>query len=183
MILAAPLETPRLLVRTLEPSDIGSHYLSWLSDPEVIRYMEIRFSPVGNLDELAAFVLSANASKDNLLLGIFQREGHRHVGNIKLGPIHRDHHRAEIGFLIGAKDCWGRGYATEAISAVARYGLDCLNLRKVTAGCYETNVGSARALVKAGFTREATIPWHVEFEGRRVASILFGMNRDGKEAD
>ena len=177
MILPSPIETRRLVLRTLEPSDVGTRYLTWLSDPEVNRYMEIRFAPVHSIDELQTFVQSVNASTGNLLLGIFLREGQRHIGNIKLGPIRHDHHRAEIGFMIGEKDSWGRGYASEAIAALSEYGLDQLGLEKITAGCYATNVGCAKALLKAGFVQEATIPSDVVFEGCRVASLLFGMNR------
>jgi [ribosomal protein S5]-alanine N-acetyltransferase len=177
MILSSPIDTPRTLLRTLEPSDVGSRYLAWLSDPNVTRFLEIRFSPVCSTEELMSFVNSANASADSLLLGIFLREGRRHIGNIKLGPVQIAHKRAEIGFLIGEKDCWGQGYAAEAIAALSRYGHDCLGLGKIKAGCYETNVGSAKALLKAGFTHEATISSDVICDGKRVASWLFGFNR------
>lgn len=177
MILSSPIETRRLLLRTLAPSDVGQHYLAWLTDPEITRYLEIRFTPVRSAGELVSFVQSTNASADSLLLGIFLREGQRHIGNIKLGPIQSDHRRAELGFLVGEKDCWGQGYASEAIAALSRYGLDRLGLEKITSGCYASNVGSAKALLKAGFVQEATIPSHVVCEGRRVASWLFGLDR------
>lgn len=177
MILSSSIETPRFLLRTLKLSDVGSRYLSWLSDPEINRYLEIRFTPVKSTGELISFVQSVNAGADSLLLGIFLKEGQRHIGNIKLGPIQSDHRRAEIGFLIGEKDCWGQGYASDAIAALSRYGFDRLGLEKITSGCYASNVGSAKALLKAGFVQEATIPLHVLFEGQRVASLLFGMDR------
>lgn len=179
MILTSSIETPRLVLRTLESSDVGSRYLSWLSDPEIIRYLEIRFTPVRSTGELVSFVKSVGASADSLLLGIFLKEGRRHIGNIKLGPIQAAHRRAEIGFLIGEKDCWGQGYASEAIAALSRYGFDRFGLDKITAGCYASNAGSAKALLKAGFVQEATIPSHVLFEGHRIASVLFGLDRAG----
>jgi len=181
MILATSIETPRLLLRTLEPTDVGPRYLSWLSDPEIRRYLEVRFSPVQSTGELISFVNSVNAGTDSLLLGIFLKEGQRHIGNIKLGPVQVDHRRAEIGFLVGEKDCWGKGYASEAISSLSRYGLDRLGLEKITSGCYACNIGSAKALLKAGFVQEAVIPLHVIFEGRRVASLLFGMDKQTKD--
>lgn len=176
MILPTPLKTPRILLRTLEPADVGPHYLAWLSDPDITRFLEIRFSPVRSIDELVSFVQSANASADSLLLGIFLRKGARHIGNIKLGPVQRDHQRAEIGFLIGERDCWGQGYASEAIAALSQYGLDFLGLGKIKAGCYATNAGSAKALLKAGFIHEATVSSDVIFDGQRIASWLFGFN-------
>ena len=177
MITDRPIETERLLLRNLSEVDITENYLSWLHDPEVLRYLEIRFTKVNDLNELAAFVNTVNQSSDTVMFGIFHKDTGRHIGNIKLGPIRFDHARAEIGFLIGDRLSWGAGYASEAIQAVAQFGFDKLNLAKISAGCYETNVGSMKALTKAGFTNVATIPNDVVCEGVRVASRIFGKNR------
>ena len=177
MILADPIETPRLRLRSLRPSDIGVAYLSWMNDPQITRFLEVRFTGVKDLAELQAFVDSMNASPNNYMFGIFRKDDDRHIGNIKLGPIIREHARSEIGYLIGDRSSWGKGYASEAIHRVARFGLDELGLAKIKAGCYEPNVGSVKALLKAGFEHEATVPLDSVCEGRRVASLLFGMNR------
>ena len=177
MILTGSLETPRLLLRSMRPSDASQRYLSWLQDSEINRYLEVRFAKVTDISGLAEFIQSANDSADSLLMGIFLKSDERHIGNIKLGPIVYHHARSDIGYLIGERSCWGKGLATEAITAVARYGLSVLNLAKITAGCYEPNQGSARALQKAGFVHQATIPSLFVYEGRRVASLIYGLDR------
>ena len=55
----------------------------------------------------------------NFEFGWSERDG-RHIGNIKIGPVHSYHRRARIGLLIGEKEFWNRGYATEAIKLAAR---------------------------------------------------------------
>ena len=55
-------------------------------------------------------------------------------------------------------------------------GIEELGLAKITAGVYETNIGSAKALEKAGFKLEATIPSHVICDGQRIASQLYGLD-------
>ena len=45
-----------------------------------------------------------------------------------------------------------------------------------SAGIYETNIGSAKALLKAGFGLEATISSHVICDDRRIASQLYGLD-------
>ncbi|MEO8021578.1 MAG: GNAT family N-acetyltransferase [Polaromonas sp.] len=177
MMTDGPIETARLQLRNLTSADVTECYLSWLSDPEVLRYLEVRFSKPGSLEELGAFVKNVNDSTDTLMFGIFRKDTGRHIGNIKLGPLKFEHARAEIGFLIGDRSSWGAGYASEAIQAVAQFGLDHLKLVKIGAGCYETNVGSMKALLKAGFLQVATIPNDVVSDGVRVASLLFAKNR------
>jgi len=177
MILDRPLETERLRLYNLRAKDVGETYVSWLRDPEVIRYLEVRFLPPQEIGQIRAFVEAANSSAADLLLGIFRKEDNVHIGNVKLGPIVREHARSPIGYMLGERLSWGKGYASEAIRAVSRHGLETMGLAKITAGCYETNIGSSKALLKAGFRHEATIPSDVVCDGRRVASLYYGMSR------
>jgi RimJ/RimL family protein N-acetyltransferase len=117
-----------------------------------------------------------NATPDSLLCGIFLREDLRHIGNIKIGPVETRHARSEIGYLIGDREAWGQGYASEAISEICRYGFEELELAKITAGVYENNTSSAKALLKAGFMHEGTILSHVVYEGKRIASVIYGID-------
>lgn len=177
MNLDKPLVTDRLVLRTMTAADASDTYLAWMRDAEVNRFLESRFSVPECTRELAGFIGSVNASPDSLLLGIFLREDGRHIGNIKIGPVVMRHARSEIGYLIGDRSAWGKGYATEAIREICRYGFEVLGLAKITAGVYETNKGSAKALLNAGFVHEATIPSHVICEGRRIASVMYGLDR------
>ncbi len=176
MILDKTLQTPRLNLRMMSTADASEAYLGWMRDPFVNQYLESRYSVPTSTQDLVGFIEYVNASPDSLLLGIFLREDGRHIGNIKIGPVVTRHARAELGYLIGDRDAWGKGYGSEAIREVARYGIEELGMAKITAGIYETNIGSAKALLKAGFTLEATIPSHVICDGQRIASQLYGLD-------
>lgn len=176
MKLETPIKTARLLLRTLTRDDAGDCYLSWMQDSEVTRYLESRFQHF-DLDRLAQFIESLNASPDELFLGLFLADDGRHIGNIRLGPISRIHRHAVIGLLIGERDCWGKGYATEAIAAIAAQAFNEFGLEKVFAGCYASNEGSRRAFLKAGFAEEARLPDHWRCEGERVDHVQLGLSR------
>lgn len=182
MIIDSPILTRRLELRNLTGTDAGTHYLSWLADENISRFLEVRFSPISSLEPLAKFVELCNQSSSDLLLGIFLRDEARHIGNIKLGSICRNHNRADLGFLIGSREEWGKGYAAEAIAAVARFAFTELNLAKLTAGCYASNQGSVRALEKAGFVQEARLRDHWLYDGRREDGFLFAMHADGEHS-
>lgn len=49
---------------------------------------------------------------------------------------------------------WGKGYATETVKRVIRFGFVELRLHKVEAGVATGNTRSVRVLEKAGMTRE-----------------------------
>lgn len=171
MILDHPLETDRLLLRSLGASDCGLRYGAWMRDDAVQRYLESRGSP-SDVASLKVFVARANADPNTLMLGICERKDGRHVGNIKLGPIDRRHSRASIGIMIGERDTWGRGYASEAVRAVSDYAFKRLAVGKVTAGAYEDNLGSITAFRRAGFDIEARLRGHAVRDGARVDVIL-----------
>jgi ribosomal-protein-alanine N-acetyltransferase len=175
MILDFSIITKRLIICSLGTSDVSDRYLAWMLDPAVLNCLEVRFSPPTNIADLQNFVIRANFSNNEILLGIFLRDSRRHIGNIKLGPICTRHQRADIGFIIGEQAEWGKGYATEAISAVCNYAFSDLRLSKVAAGCYASNKGSARALINSGFSQEGRLRDHVLLHEERDDVLLFGL--------
>jgi RimJ/RimL family protein N-acetyltransferase len=175
MKLATPLRTSRLVLRTLTVADATERYLGWMRDPETTRFLESRLVD-HDLASLSDYIASCNDSPGSMLLGICLADG-THVGNIKLGPIDPYHQHAAIGLLIGERDRWGKGYATEAIAALTAHAFGQLGLQKLYAGCYASNVGSARAFLKAGWIEEGRNRGHWRSDGGREDNVQFGITR------
>lgn len=174
MLLDTPIHSGDIFLRTLQASDATPTYLAWLSDPAVNAYLEVRFAPVLSLAALAEFIEQANASLHTLMLGIFLQQDARHIGNIKLGPIDWNHQVGDIGFLLGDKEQWGKGHASNTIALVSDYAFAQLGLAKLCAGCYADNEGSRRALLKAGFVEEGRRSSQWAVAGGRQDGILMG---------
>lgn len=168
------IEGERLYLRGVTADDVNETYLRWMHDPEVMQYLESRFQP-HSLSSLHEFVTQMQHDRDQLFLAIVLKDKDRHIGNIKLGPINWIHRFADIGLLIGEKDCWGKGYATEAIQLLTQYAFNALNLHHLTAGCYATNMGSARAFLKAGWVEEGRRKSYFYSAGKYVDEILLGI--------
>jgi ribosomal-protein-alanine N-acetyltransferase len=81
------------------------------------------------------------------------------IGAISL-IIVRTHDRAELGYWIGAS-WWCRGYATEAATAIIRFGFDELGLHRIEAEHFARNPASGRVMLKCG----------MRYEGRAVHGI------------
>ncbi len=67
--------------------------------------------------------------------------------------ITREHDRGELGYWIG-QPFWGRGYATEAVTAVLAFAFETLALHRVQASHLPRNPASGRVMQKAGMQRE-----------------------------
>lgn len=164
-------EDDKVRLFLLRPDDVTDAYVGWLNDPEISRYLESRFVE-HTLESTRQYVADMIEHDNNLMLGIYSKDLDLHVGNIKLGPVDRHHGLGEIGLMIGERSAWGRGIATRAISIITKIGLEQLKLRKITAGCYASNIGSKKAFEKAGFKVEGIRPAHFILDDETEDLIL-----------
>jgi RimJ/RimL family protein N-acetyltransferase len=166
--------TDRIELFLLEPQHVGPAYVAWLQDPEINRYLESRFA-IHTEQSTREFVRDCLGDDRTLFLGIRAVAfGALHVGNIKIGPMDSRHGLGEVGILIGERSTWGHGIATHAIRAVADIARDQLGLRKLTAGCYASNVASCRAFERAGFEIEGRRRDHFLLDGHPEGLVLMG---------
>lgn len=151
MIYNEILKGKNIYLRMLELEDCRQYYVDWMNDKEVNQYLESRWTEQTPA-RIQDFVKSIRESTHSYMFAIIFQN--RHVGNIKLGPIHSIYKYADIGYLIGDRTVWGLGIATEAISLITRFGFEVLKLNRLQAGCFEQNIGSQRALQKNNYTLE-----------------------------
>ena len=145
----------RIVLRALLEADFTERYLGWFRDPEVTRFLDARdITHADALDHLEA----GKAGNRWFLYAICLGEDARHIGNLKIGPIHWRHRVSDLVTVIGDRDAWGKGYAKEAIRAGIRIAFEELNLRKLSASIDSLNVRSIRAYQAAGFEMEAALP-------------------------
>lgn len=177
------LTTRRLRLRELQPEDLSSDYVNWLNDPAVNAFLETRFVRQDDVS-VREFVRTQLADQESILFRMSLADTDRHIGNIKLGPISRHHHSAQLSLFIGETSLHGQGYATEAISAVTDWAFGALGLKRVEAGCYSENLGSLRAFLKAGYTVEGfRRASHVTADGRRCGSFWFARLAEDSTAE
>jgi RimJ/RimL family protein N-acetyltransferase len=182
VLLAAALETRDLILRSLDVGHANGPYAIWMTDDDVTRYLEVRFTPP-DARGLEAYIGNMNESTDNLLLGLFPKgDPQRHIGNVKLGPIDPRHASTVVGILIGAKEFWGKGLAAQAVAAVVDYGFAALGLERLEAGFYADNLASQRAFRRAGFVEEGRRLGARRCGGTRTDEIIMGRLRDPRRA-
>ncbi|MBM5799475.1 MAG: GNAT family N-acetyltransferase [Cyanobacteria bacterium K_DeepCast_35m_m2_023] len=164
------LSSARLLLRPVIGDDLTDTYVGWLNDPAVNACLETRFEPQ-TLESVRAYWQAHGTDPTSPWWAICRRDQQdRHIGNIKLGPIHPIHLRADISLFIGDRGSWGLGLATEAIALVRDWALLQLGLHKLCAGIYAENNASSHAFEKCGF----------RLEGRFVDEVV---NAHGTRSD
>ena len=172
--MTTPLYSERLSFKILTKQDVSDQYIGWLNNPEINRYLETRFNQQ-NKETCELFVTTILNDPASYLFGIFDKKTCSHIGNIKLGFINSHHNTAQLSLFIGEKECWGKGYATEAIKCITQWGFNILGLKRIEAGCYEANMGSLRAFLKVGYIVEGFKRSCVDSDGQRVGCFCLGI--------
>jgi RimJ/RimL family protein N-acetyltransferase len=170
------LEGARVSLRAVTEADVTADYVAWLNDPEVGEFLETRFT-AHSADDVRKYVRTQNANADAVFLAIVRRADQRHIGNLRIGAIDRHHHTATIALVIGDKSAWRQGFGSEAIALATWHAFSTLGLRKLTARCYATNLGSIRAFEKAGWTHEGRQASQFETADGRVDGVWLGIER------
>ncbi|WP_250004120.1 GNAT family N-acetyltransferase [Actinoplanes sp. M2I2] len=174
-----PVRTERLLLRPLATDDVDA-LLAYRSRPEVCRY--VPFEPMDRdliADRLAGPWARTELTEEgqSLTLGAVLADTGRLIGDVVLF-WHSSHHRGgEIGYVFNP-DFAGRGYATEAASAVLRLGFEDLGLHRIVARLDERNEASARVARRLGLRQEARLVDNEIFKGEWSTELQFAMLAD-----
>jgi len=142
------IEGNRIYLRSLTESDASERYCSWINDQEVNIYLDSKKITV---NELKNYIRVRDKDPNCLFLGIFLKSNREHIGNIKLEPIDFIEKKATLGILVGDKDYWNKGIATEAIKLLISYTFEKLELNEINLGVYKQNFGAIKAYLKTGF--------------------------------
>jgi ribosomal-protein-alanine N-acetyltransferase len=154
------LETERLVLRDFRRGD-GKALHAVEGDAEVARYQS--FEP-RTLAGSRAFVRHAAdmakwAPRSVYELAVVRRADNMLIGRCGLEVSRRQGRQGLLWYTL-RRDCWGQGYATEAVRALVDYGFAALDLHRVHADCDPANERSWRLLERLGMRREAH---HVEW--------------------
>lgn len=83
----------------------------------------------------------------------------------------------EMGYWIGEPH-WGNGYAPRAIKLMTAYGFETFpEVDRIFARPFGTNIGSQRALEKAGYTFEARLPRTIWKHGHWEDELIYATRR------
>lgn len=168
------LNTQRLYLRPLKPSDATLEYANWLNNPEVNQYLETRHS-VQSVESCRDFIINCNADPATFLFGVFLKETNRHIGNAKIGFINSIYKRGQVSLFIGDKGSWGKGLSTEVVKELSRYGFENLGLHRLEAGCYEDNLASLKVFLRNGYIVEGFMREQVVLNDRRLGCFGLGL--------
>ena len=171
------LRTPRLVLRRFTADDAPA-FAAYRSDPDVARFQswEAPFSP----DQARAFIDELSGAHPDtpgewFQLAVVEQATGTLVGDVAAFVDGEDPRLARVGVTF-ARSAQGRGYATEALTALLDYLLLTRGKHRVSADCDARNTASAALLRRVGMRHEATHRrsawWKGEWTDEEVYAVL-----------
>ena len=135
-------------IRFVRPSEqLVPDYLAMVNDWERVgRLIGSRRDPVS--EEKERRWVQKKLAEQAPLFSMLEKGTGAFIGNVELMDVHDG--AGELGIAITAA-MQDKGYGTEAVSAVARYGMDQLGLRRIFLKVFPDNARAIHVYEKCGF--------------------------------
>lgn len=159
------LETDRLLLRQMLVGDCHDMY-EYARRADVTKHLT--WSPHPNVEytkEYLAYLSHHYRLGDFYDWAVILKEENKMIGTCGFTRFHFPHDSAEVGYVIHP-GYWGRGIATEALSAVIRFGFETIGLHRIEAKYMPENEASRRVMEKVGMHFEG-----ISYGGMKIKEI------------
>ncbi|KKS37611.1 MAG: hypothetical protein A3G49_00585 [Candidatus Sungbacteria bacterium RIFCSPLOWO2_12_FULL_41_11] len=172
------LKGKKVRLRAIDPKKDAELFMEWINDYEVVRFLGGPFMPLTK-DEERKRLKELKERRDTFKIFAVETLDGALIGSISLMNINHLDGTAVTGTLIGDKDYWRKGYATDAKMILLYYAFQVLNLRRISTRIIADNIGSIRVQEKCGYEREGIWRKEVYADGKYRDMVLMAVFRGG----
>jgi RimJ/RimL family protein N-acetyltransferase len=178
--LTFPLSTSRLLLRPFVEDDLDALH-DMQSREEVTRFLN--WGPMSRdearvmLERISKLTGFEGEGEGLRLAGITADDG-TPIGDFSLWRVSREHNTAEIGFVLHP-DHQGKGYASEAMTALLRIGFEELGFHRIVGRCDARNTRSAALMERLGMRKEAHLRQNELVKGEWTDELIYAILDSG----
>lgn len=149
----------RLILDQFKPSDIPD-IVAYADNIKIVENTRSMPHPYFEEDAIALINMANQGfkAKNNYIFAIRIKETQAFIGGIGL-TLNVDNNRAELGYWL-AEEFWNKGFTTEAVQAILKFGFDQLKLNKIVAAYLTSNEASGKVLAKNGMVKEGIFKDH-----------------------
>jgi RimJ/RimL family protein N-acetyltransferase len=149
-------------------------YGEWYGDREIWRLTSWASEPLSGPAVRRLFEDRELSSTEDSF-AIHTKNGGEPFGIISLMNISEANASADLSVIVADHDYRGRGYGSDAIRTILRYGFEELGLHRVGLSVFEFNGPAIAAYEKLGFREEGRLRDVLERDGSRHDAILMGI--------
>lgn len=168
------LESERLIFRKVTSEDVEEIFKIY-SDPKVAKYDW--YEPIATGDNALSIINGYSKeyqNKEEITWGVAKKNDNKIIGYCCLGDFDDNARRSEIGYGLN-RDEWNKGYGTETIKTLVKFGFEVMNLNRIEATVTFGNEASVKALKKVGFVQEGILRERTIMKGELVDDVILAI--------
>lgn len=166
------LESDRLIFREFVRSDSEDLFFIRSND-QIMEFMDTdKHLSVLESEFLITQIEESFRNKSGINWAIVEKCSNKVIGYFGYWRLMREHCRAEIGFAL-KPEFWGKGYMTETLNTMIKFGFNSLKLHSIEANVNPANENSKHLLEKIGFKQEAYFRENYLYNGKFVDSLIY----------
>ncbi len=166
----------RVLLRSFTEEYITLEYVSWLNNPEVVKYSEQRHKKHSK-QSCKEYYQSIQKNGHHFWAILNNQTSKKHIGNLT-AYIDKNNLIADMAIMIGDLSFQGQGYGREAWMLACEYLLESKEIRKVTAGTMAINKPMLKIMEFSGMQQEGIRSQHFLVNGKPVDLIFVAKYSD-----
>jgi RimJ/RimL family protein N-acetyltransferase len=163
-----------------DPQVMAEAFTRWNRNSEYFRLLDSDPAHLWSSNKFKEWLekdLTTITQPANLLFSIRTLDGDNLIGFVAFDNINWIDRDSFIAIGIGKPDYWGKGYGSDAMRIMLRYGFNELNLHRVSLTVYAYNLRGIRSYEKCGFKHEGCIRDFVLRDGLRSDMLHMGILR------
>jgi RimJ/RimL family protein N-acetyltransferase len=161
-----------------DPQVLGEAFSHWFQNAEFFRLLDTDPARLFSAKKLKGwFEEEPKELPEQFLFAIHALADDRLIGFISLEDIDWTNRDAYVAIGIGEPEYWGKGYGTDAMRLMLRYGFTELNLHRISLTVFEYNPRGIRSYEKCGFKHEGRTREFILRDGKRWDMLHMGILR------
>ncbi len=168
------IQTKNHLLRPFKKED-AVLWQTWDIDPEIQMHMPEPINEPQDIEEQYSYITECNQDEEGYYWSI--ETAGATIGTISLTEINPHHKVAELGILIGDKNYWGKGIASEVISELVTYAFQNLDIDYISATVEESNIPMQKVFEKNGFKKDGQFENARIKNGKRINVMHFSVSK------
>jgi len=161
----------------LTAEELKGSYPGWFSH-EAVNQHNSHWRRPSSLIQVTQFVDSLKTDKRKLVFAVYAMKDNVHIGNVSLQSIDHFNQCAEMAFLFGDTQYWGKGYATQSARLAMMHAFQNMNINRLHLGCLKKNIPMNKLAIKLGFTQEGLRRKALFNEGTFQDVVEYGLLKD-----
>ena len=173
------LQGERIYLDAIRKED-SAQAAGWFADMELQRLLERNIVFPHTIEDHEDFYEQQRQARRDASMFAFnirRKDEGVLIGGCLMVDFNWQARHAMVALFIGDRNLWGKGYGTDALRVLLRYGFMELNLNRIGLGVFSYNTRAIKSCEKIGFQHEGRMREMICRDGKYHDEILMSILR------